>query len=338
MQHSWSLVGNTKRLAELEHDLTEAKLTHAYLLAGPAEVGKFTAAREFASLILCENHSVCGECSACRQIRSNVYSGLTVVDQLWIDGISEDWAEIGRSSNFPQLHRSKTPKAKTDTLSIDDVRAVTTRLHSVQSDSQVVLIRGIERLNREAANSLLKILEEPPPQTIFILTTDNLPLLPATLVSRCRLVQFANVGDQIITDYLAVKFPDLSDIERSRIVNFSLGKPGRAIRLAGDPEILAEYAEYFRRFKELFGKPDLDSRFQLAEQVSASSAELAKFLETLTYFLRSFLLTRARQSVPDSRYTTAKLIALLRATDRARDLIDRNVNARLVTENLLLTV
>ncbi len=334
---NWSIIGNSERLAELARDLNEDQLAHAYLLAGPAEVGKFTAAKEFARLILCESKSACGECTICKQMRSNVYPGLTIVDQLWIEGSAEDWEEIGKRSNFPQLHRSKTPKAKTDVISISDMRAIYERLHTVHDTTQVIIIRNVERLNREAANSFLKTLEEPPPRTVFLLTTGNLPLLPATLVSRCRLIQFANVANEAIETHLQAEFSQLSEVERDRIVNFALGKPGRAVKLAADPEQLAEYAEYFRQLKELFGKPELAARFQFAEAVSSSATATAKFLEALNYFLRSFLLTRVRTPVADSRYNLAKITALLRATDQARDLISRNVNSRLVVENLLLT-
>lgn len=337
MKLPWLIIGNENRLAELEQDLLSGQLNHAYLFAGPPEVGKFTAAKTFAKFALCANE-VCGECEDCRQMRANIHPNLTIVDELWIEGVNEDFELITKKSNFNQTHRSRSPKAKTDTIRLEDLREILARIHNTREGRQIFIIHNIERLNRESANHFLKTLEEPPPQTHFLLTTNNLPLLLPTLVSRCRVLQFSNVNPTAIESMLAEKFPQLPPDERSRIVNFSMGKPIRAERLAADPDILREYAEYFRRLKNLVERPNTADRMAFAEEVSGGSLETQKFLEAFTYFLRSFLLTRARKPVSGSRYNSAKLVNLLRATDRARTLVDSNVNPRLTVENLLLSI
>ncbi|MFH1375694.1 MAG: AAA family ATPase [Patescibacteria group bacterium] len=334
---SWPITGNENRLAELERDLLSDQLSHAYLFAGPPEVGKFTAAKAFAKFALCAN-GVCGKCEDCRQIRANIHPNLTIVDELWIEGINENFEAIAKKSNFNQTHRSRNPKAKTDTIRIEDLREILARIHNTRDGRQIFIIHNIERLNRESANHFLKTLEEPPPRTTFLLTTNNLPLLLPTLVSRCRVLQFGNVNPSAIESMLSKKFPGLSPDERSRIVNFSMGKPIRAERLAADPDILREYAEYFRRLKNLLERPDTADRMTFAEEVTRSTPETQKFLEAFTYFLRSFLLTRARKPIAGSRYSNEKLVNLLRATNRARSLVVSNVNPRLTVENLLLSI
>lgn len=337
LKFSWPTTGNENRLAELEADLLNGKLNHAYLFAGPPEVGKLTAAKFFANLVLCENEA-CGECEVCKRIRANSHPNLTTVDTLWIEDVNEDFEIISRKSNFSQLHRSKSPKAKTDTLGVDDLREILARIHNTHEGWQIFVIHNVERFTREAVNSFLKILEEPPAKTIFLLTTSNLPLLLPTIVSRCRVLQFGNVNSSAIENMLQQKFPNLSSEELKRVVNFSMGKPIRAIRLAENPDTFREFSEYFRRLKNLVEKPDTVAKMQFAEEVSVDYAETQKFLEAFTYFLRSFLLTRVKQPVDNSRYTPKKLVNLLHATETTRESIERNVNPRLALENLLLQI
>ena len=245
---------------------------------------------------------------------------------------------IGKKSNFNQLHRSKSPKAKTDSLGIEDLREILARIHTTSEEWKIFVIHNVERFTREAVNSFLKILEEPPPKTIFLLTTSNLPLLLPTLVSRCRVMQFTNVSNAAIEKMLEEKFPNLAEKERKRVVNFAMGKPIRAFNLAENPDVFREFSEYFRKIKNLVEKPNPALKMSFAEEVSVNYAEAQKFLEAFTYFLRSFLLTRAKQPVENSRYTTEKIVNLLHSTDNTRELLERNVNPRLALENLLLQI
>jgi DNA polymerase III gamma/tau subunit len=184
----------------------------------------------------------------------------------------------------------------------------------------------------------LKTLEEPPPRTTFLLTSNNPALLLPTLVSRCRVLNFGNVNPAAIDEMLLQDFPNLTEIERNRVVNFSMGKPIRAKRLAENPTVFREFKEYFEKLKSLLEKPSVAEKLAFAEKVSTDNAEIQKFLEAFTYFLRSFMLTRARQPIANSRYTPAKLVGLIRGLNSTKILIERNVNPRLAVENLLLQI
>lgn len=337
LEFAWPTTGNENRLAELENDLVSGKISHAYLFAGPAEIGKFTAAKFFAQLLVCENRA-CGECRECKLIRANVHPNLTLVGDLWIEGVNEDLELLARKSNFNQTHRTKNPKAKTNTIRIDDLREILSRVNHATASWNVFVIHEIERMNREATNFFLKTLEEPPPRTVFILTTNNLPLLLPTIVSRCRVLNFGNVSPTAIAAQIQKKFPDLSEAERSRVVNFAMGKPIRAEKLAADPTVFREFTEYFERIKNLVERPNIADKLAFAEKVSATNPETQKFLEAFAYFLRSFLLTRAKNPVANSRYSAQKLVELIRKLDSTRELISRNVNPRLAVEDLLLQI
>ena len=333
----WPTTGNENRLAELENDFASGKISHGYLFAGPAEVGKLTAAKFFARLLICENRG-CGECSDCRMIRSNSHANLTIVDDLWIDGVAEDLESLARKSNFDQSHRTKNPKAKTNTIRLDDLREILRRVNHSTAGWNVFVIHEIERMNRESANFFLKTLEEPPPRTTFILTTNNLPLLLPTLISRCRVLNFGNVSPSAIDEMIRAKFPSLDNAERGRVVNFAMGKPIRAEKLAEDPTVFREFTEYFGQLKNLLERPNVAEKLAFAEKVSATNPETQKFLEAFAYFLRSFLLTRAKNPIANSRYSTEKIVKLIRELDATRELVARNVNPRLTVENLLLKI
>jgi len=337
LKFDWSTTGNENRLAELENDFVNNQVSHAYLFAGPNEIGKLTVAKFFAQLLICENHA-CGECPDCKMIRANLHPNLTIVDDLWIDGVNENLELIAKKSNFNQSHRTKNPKAKTNTIRLDDLREILSRVNHVTKGWKIFVIHEIERMNREAANFFLKTLEEPPPRTIFILTTNNLPLLLQTLVSRCRILNFGNVCPTAIDAMIREKFPNLTEIERTRVVNFAMGKPIRAARLAADPTVFREFKEYFEQLKNLLEHPNIAEKLAFAEKVSVDNSETQKFLEAFAYFLRSFLLTRAKNPVANSRYSTKKIVKLTRQLNSTRNLISKNVNSRLAVENLLLQI
>jgi len=337
LKFKWKNIGNNDRLLELENDFVNKKTSHAYLFAGPVEVGKFTAAKFFAKLFICK-FEACGECDDCKLIRTNSHPNLTIADILWIEGINEDLEVIAKKSNFNQSHRTKTPKAKTDTIRIEDLREILSRLNHKNDGWNIFVIRNIERMNRESTNFFLKTLEEPPKNTVFILTTNSQPLILPTIISRCRVLNFGNVNPQTIDLALQKDFPNLTDVERKRVVGFSMGKPIRAERLAKDPTIFREFKEYFEKLKNLLEKPDNVERLELAEKISLNSKELEKFLEAFTYFLRGFMLTRAKKPIESSRYTPQKLVELIRKLNLTRELIKKNVNPRLAVENLLIQI
>lgn len=336
MQLAWPTLGNRARLAELERDLAAGKLAHAYLLAGPTEIGKFTAAKFFGQAVLCQAGTACGRCETCRQTRHLIHPDFTVVDRLYREGVDDDWESLGQSSNFDQSHRAKKPAAKTDTLGIADLRALTARLHTARAGWQVVVIHRVERLTTEAVNAFLKTLEEPPPRTLFLLTTDHLSQLLPTLISRCRVLHFGGVAAGEIAHEIAAEFPQLPAETRKRVVNFALGKPIRARRLAGDIEQLTRAAEYFLRLKKVLTSGSLAAQLQLAEEATATPAATAEFLENLTHFLRAELLAAGRGEA--AQLPAGRTAAALHATANLRTLLSQNVNARLAVEDLLLKI
>jgi DNA polymerase-3 subunit delta' len=117
---------------------------------------------------------------------------------------------------------------------IEDVRRVAGFLHLTPAEGgwRVVVLDGAEELNRNAANALLKVLEEPPARAILLLTCAAPGRLLPTLRSRCRRLRLEPLADADVEAVLARALPDLSAAQRARAAALGEGSPGRAIRLA----------------------------------------------------------------------------------------------------------
>lgn len=184
------IIGHKAQIAELRSNIATGNVAHAYLFSGPKSIGKMTVARWFAQELLLQGTEAARE-DTIRQIDHLVHPDLLILDQLWIEGVSEDWQALGKSSNVPQEHRSKVPKARTDTISIDDIRVIQDRLYETGTGRyRCCIIRSIERMQLPAANALLKMLEEPPEGRVFLLTTEQYSSLLPTVVSRLRILPF----------------------------------------------------------------------------------------------------------------------------------------------------
>jgi len=156
------------------------RVAHAYLLVGPKGVGRLQLARELARALLCGDGAVasdsCGVCKDC-----------TLFDR----GRHPDYVEIG------------VPEGKQE-LPIDLVRHLqdSASIKPLQAARRVFVLREVERMNAEAANCLLKTLEEPPGACVIILVATTLRDLPPTLVSRCRVVRLRSLPPQRVCELL----------------------------------------------------------------------------------------------------------------------------------------
>jgi len=170
------------------------RLSKAYIFNGPEGVGKDALAIEFAKAVNCLNSDgevPCQRCANCRPIGALVHPDFRVVYPASAKDLQKEGAQrLEKKAKDPYFPLAKNALAK---ILIDNMREikqfVSLRIHSARH--RVVLISEADRMNEAASNSILKLLEEPPPQTIFILTTSRINRLLPTIVSRCQVVNFA---------------------------------------------------------------------------------------------------------------------------------------------------
>lgn len=184
-------------------------LSHGLLFTGPAGVGKVQFAEQFAAWLLCESSqkshslSACGQCASCHLLASGNHPDIRL---LTLD--EEEEAEEGAEAKS-----SKAAKKPSTQIKIDQVRALEDFVFvgSHRQGARIAVIHPAEAMNLAAANALLKMLEEPPPNVYFILVSSNIRRLLPTLLSRCRKVVFGQPDATVAAAWLkaeGVKNPE----------------------------------------------------------------------------------------------------------------------------------
>jgi DNA polymerase-3 subunit delta' len=210
--------------------LLEAALSrepaHAYLLHGPPGVGKRTAATALAAALLGEE----------RRVESRTHPDLYVLEPLG------------------------------EMIRIDDVRALRHDLHMrpFEAERRVYLVLDADRMNEDAADALLKDLEEPPPYAVVVLVASELGSLPPTLLSRCQLVPFHRLSERAVREWIALRAPERTEKEVRALARVAAGRLDRAQHLL-DPAAVERREALLAAARGAY----LDQAFQPAEAAAA---------------------------------------------------------------------
>ena len=278
------IVGHRDQVGSLVQDLASNNVVHAYLFSGPPHLGKFTIAKWFAKQLLMEGKEGIEGGRLAGEVDKLLHPDLFIIDQLWIEDVCEDFDVIAKSSNVPQQHRSKA-KAKTDTISIEDIRVLHERLHEVSTGTfRCCLIRRVERMQVEAVNALLKVLEEPPPGVVFLLSTESLGQLLPTLVSRTRVLRFQRLPNRELQSLIS----GVSEDDVQFLLRIAQGAPGTLCRLRDDPDVLRQERKIFSDAVTFWRTGSLSERLRLLTPLSGRTAEAEHFLLHLALALREF--------------------------------------------------
>ncbi len=201
-----NIYGHNNTKSRLIKIIKDNRLAHAYLFSGPAKVGKFSMAVEFAKNIIGEKYR--------KDMDSYIFPDLTIVFPfLKKDMKTESNFLVGMRKKIMKQIRENTEMdifakmEKNANISIDVIRELIIYSNKTAyiADKKVIIIKNAEKMRKEGANSFLKLLEEPPSNTILILTTDNLNNILPTIVSRCQLMKFGYLSNDEIRDYIREK-------------------------------------------------------------------------------------------------------------------------------------
>ncbi len=223
------------------------------------------------------------------------------------------------------------------TLKIDEVRELVRKTNlTTGGGKRIVLIQNIERMPIEAQNSFLKTLEEPAGDTIFIMTTNFISKVLPTIQSRVRNYHFPSVSNAKLKSYLVEKYGEKSQIDE--IVSIAQGQPGLAIDLMEDSAKLAAMREVYVQVESFLKSNDLSRKFAFIEQISADAEESDQFIEAFTRYLRTVLYEYVQEEdhPMKKRFSLEDIVNLFESLDQSRYLMQRNVNKKLVLENLLI--
>ena len=324
MKDNWNLVGNGWAVDMLKKHVTNGTTRHAYLFAGPPGLGRRSLALRFAQALNCETPTEagipCGQCRDCRQIAAMQYADLTIVQA----------------------------EAEGGTLKVDQIREArrTLTLKPYQAKYRVALFLRFQEANDNAANALLKTLEEAPSYAVLILTADNPEQLLPTIVSRCEVLRLRPLKVEEVMKELESR-----GIESGRaklIAHISGGRFGYAQRLLEDDALLEWREERLNDLQTLISASRVE-KFAYADKLARDKETMRQAVLVWLSYWRDVMLRTAHASTPlvnvDRNVEIEDLAQRLdlpiarRVVGGLEDVLEkmeRNVNSRLLAEVLLL--
>ena len=317
------LLGHEKAKSLLQGAAAKNKIGHAYLFRGPGGVGKKTAAQMFAAFLNCKSPQegdACCRCASCRKYISGNHPDLIHI------------APEGAAIKIGQVRQLKHQ------LSFPPLEAAV----------RIIILEDIHTMRREAANSLLKTLEEPAPDNLFILTADQAGEILPTIISRCQIIPFGALDHEDMALVL-MQENGIEKAEALTLASVAEGSLGRA-KLLLDQDLLAFRQEVVEKLLLLQnGQPETITQvFLLSEKAAALKENIHEFLALLRLWYRDLVLIAAGapessavnkdlvSSLPTAinRWSLAQINEKLHRLDLAEKQLLRNCSRSLVLETL----
>ncbi len=308
--------------------LAKGNCTHAYLFSGPLSVGKTTLITTLAKRMLCQAGTGDDACASCSAHAKGQHPDFSLFDpDVFIDPKTEEHPE---------------------TIKIDYVREMErwASLKPMMSSVKIQAIVHADRLTVEAANALLKLLEDPPPAMLLFLSAESSARLPATLRSRMQQFRLSRVPYASIVSFLETKGVEKKQSEYyAALVH---GCPGVAIRCMEDEGVEEKYARTIDQWLKLLQNPMYV--FKLTEHESATM-DFRSFFMTGQIIVHDLLrlqwgiAPRFRSLIPEhdrqelvKRYPQKRLHAMSRGVLHAMQLLRTNASSKLIVENFFVSI
>ena len=324
MTNHWNVLGHDWAVDMLHQQVVRGEIRHAYLFCGPPGLGRRTLALRLAQALNCPTPIAagvpCRECRECKQIDAMRYADMNVIQA----------------------------ESEGGTLKVDQVREVqhSLSLKPFQGKYRIALFLRFQESNDNAANALLKTLEEAPSYAVLILTADNPEQLLPTIVSRCEILRLHPLPIAAIEADLVERGVEA---ERARLLaHISGGRPGYARRLVEDASLLETREERLNDLQKLLPAPRVE-KFSYAEKLSRDKDSMRRVILIWLSYWRDVMLRAARAETPlvnidrnmeieflAGRLDLSTSRRVVNDLESALEKMERNVNARLLAEVLLL--
>lgn len=354
-----NVIGQDRARGILERAIATGRVAHAYLLHGPDGVGKRAVALAFAQALQCTGPGLdpCGACEACHKVGHMLHPDVHVLFPHPKDASTEDIAErlrlLGEQPyeeldyvRRPSLSDAGKSSNRQVTYSVDRIKEELRRAMSFKSHEgryKMAILIDADAMHPAAANAFLKLLEEPAPQTVFLLTTARVDRLLPTILSRCQRIRLDVLEPERIERALR-EAHGLEPDRAAMVARMADGSFARALQLVSNPLLQEHRALVLDFFRLVYVRPT-DRLVDTIENLASHGREQAKgILQLMLQWVRDLVLYRATGSDArlvnvDQREAVARfcdnvaeadLDAMAGLIEEATDLLTRNVHQLLV--------
>ena len=329
---AWEIVGHDWAVRLLRRSLATGRMAHAYLFSGPPQIGKTSLALAWAQALNCtQAEPPCGQCASCLKVARNTHPDTQSI--------------VGQGAG--------------QSIKIDQIRTLQREavLAPYEGQYRVFILQDMDKASTEAANSLLKTLEEPPSHVVLVLTAVHPEALPDTVVSRCQQFGLRPVARHRIEQ--ALKARGLAAPQALLLAQLSGGRVGWALDAAGNDALEHQRQQDLDQLCGLL-VADRVARLDFASKASRDPTVIRRQIELWTTWWRDLLLLGVSASAtPVESHTDApghilnidrmaelrlaahqatpsQACAALKTLRTTAERLDANVNAQLAIEGLLL--
>lgn len=273
MTGNWNLIGHEWAVDMLKKHVSSGTTRHAYLFAGPPGLGRRTLALRFAQALNCqtplEAGIPCGHCRDCKQIEAMQHADLTVVQA----------------------------ESEGGTLKVDQIREArrSLTLKPYQANYRVALFLRFQEANDNAANALLKTLEEAPSYAVLILTADNPEQLLPTIVSRCEVLRLRPLKIENVQS--ALENRSIESNQARLIAHISGGRFGYALRLIENEALLERREERLNDLQSLISASRVE-KFAYADKLARDKESMRQAVLIWLSYWRDVMLRSAQAETP----------------------------------------
>jgi DNA polymerase III subunit delta' len=292
--------GHIETKERLIRSVREGRVSHAQLFTGPEGCGSLALALAYAKYISCENRSEtdsCGSCKSCIKYEKMIHPDLHFVfpvikskkeSEPVSDSYIEEWREFFKQTPYFTLNNWL------DSIEVGNAQGLIfateageiikkLNLKSFESDFKIMIIWLPEKMHLSTANKLLKMIEEPPEKTLFLLVSEEPDKIIPTIISRCLLFKIPGFSGKEIADYLIRKYNCTPD-KAAEIARVANGNITRAAELYENEDSSLQNLEKFKKLMRFAWKRDILSAIEWSEEIAGTGREAQK--NFISYSLR----------------------------------------------------
>lgn len=361
------IIGQDEVVALLRAAVAEGRIPHAQLICGGEGVGKLVLAIAYARYLCCTHRNsedACGECPSCKKFDKLVHPDLHFTFPVYkkdpnrgslSDDFIDKWRQAVAENPYMKLNQwmdhigTENQQGLIYTSQGDEVIRKLT-LKSSEGGYKVMIVWMAEKMNAECSNKLLKMIEEPPAQTIFLLVAENPDLLLPTIQSRVQRLTLRPIEEDVMARALCERF-GLVDADARQVAHASAGNWLQAMETIHLGSRAKEYIELFMTLMRKSYARDLKGMRQWADSVAGMGREPQKnFLIYCQRMIReSFICNFHRPEInymnmEEANFTSRfapfvnekNIFGIMDELSEAQRHIEQNVNAKMVFFDLAL--